>query len=306
MNNMMLRDLEFEGQGVRMTVRDEEPWFVLVDVCRVLEISNPSKAASRLDEDERGITSSYTPSSNRHGEFGYHVDVIIINESGLYSLILTSRKPAAKRFKKWVTGEVLPTLRRTGAYVMTGEDEDLPSLADGKVFGLRVAKVNAAARMIAVANSLYGPAAARKLWEAEPGLPELAAHAVGALAGTAKDDPVGCFRHLTRMAAGNGRSVGQILSLAVHDKAAARATKEFGIAVDPAEAPGWIAIANQHPFLARAFAETQWIGDWRIALGQLPGARPSRGAIGFGPVYSRALLISRAEVLALLHPQPLN
>ncbi|TIT24487.1 MAG: hypothetical protein E5W70_03585 [Mesorhizobium sp.] len=284
-----------------MTVRDDEPWFVLSDVCRVLDIGNVGNAAGRLDDDERSSIRNPDVTSA-----GGNPNITIINESGLYSLILTSRKPAAKRFKKWVTAEVLPALRRSGAYVMTAEDEDLPSLADGKVFGMRVAKINAAARMISVANSIYGPAAARALWETEPGLPKLSQKAVSVLAGTADDDPVGCFHHLMRAAAGNGRTIGQVMSLAIHDRLAARGMKEFGIVIDPQEAPGMIAVANQHPFLARHFAETQWIGDWRIALAQLPGAKPSRGGIAFGTVVTKAVLISRGEVLALLNPVSLN
>ena len=99
---------EFEGAAVRVTDQDGEPWFVLADVCRVLEHTNPSMAASRLDDDEKGVTTVYTPGGDQQAA--------IINESGLYSLILTSRKPAAKRFKKWVTAEVLPTIRKTGGY----------------------------------------------------------------------------------------------------------------------------------------------------------------------------------------------
>ena len=89
--------------------RDGEPWFVLNDVCRALEISNPSDAASRLDADEKaalGITDV----------IGRLQSQTIINESGLYSLILTSRKESARRFKKWVTSVVLPQIRRTGSF----------------------------------------------------------------------------------------------------------------------------------------------------------------------------------------------
>lgn len=102
----------FEGAEVRVIERNGEPWFVLADVCRVLEIGNPSMAASRLDDDERGISSIDTPSGTQ--------EMVIINESGLYSLILTSRKPSAKRLKKWVTSEVLPSIRKTGSYGIQG------------------------------------------------------------------------------------------------------------------------------------------------------------------------------------------
>lgn len=95
----------FEGYSVRALTRDGLPWWVLADVCRVLELTNPSKVSGKLDEDEKA-----------NFKLGFGSDATIINESGLYSVILTSRKPAAKRFKKWVTAEVLPTLRRTGTY----------------------------------------------------------------------------------------------------------------------------------------------------------------------------------------------
>ena len=85
-----------------------EPWFVLADVCRALEIRNVSDAAGRLDEDEKGIAQADTLGGNQA--------MRIVSESGLYSLILRSDKPQAKRLKKWVTSEVLPSIRRTGSY----------------------------------------------------------------------------------------------------------------------------------------------------------------------------------------------
>ncbi|MCT8972146.1 BRO-N domain-containing protein [Microbaculum marinisediminis] len=85
-----------------------EPWFVLIDVCRALDIKNSRDAASRLDDDEKGVTQTAPPEGRKN--------VRIINESGLYSLILRSDKPEAKRFKKWITSEVLPSIRRTGGY----------------------------------------------------------------------------------------------------------------------------------------------------------------------------------------------
>jgi prophage antirepressor-like protein len=94
------------------TIIDENgnPWWVAKEVCGILGISNPSKAASCLDGDEKSnVTISNTGNGGR--------DIrTIINESGLYSLILRSRKPEAKVFKKWVTGEVLPAIRKTGGY----------------------------------------------------------------------------------------------------------------------------------------------------------------------------------------------
>ncbi|ATI12612.1 MULTISPECIES: phage antirepressor Ant [Acetobacter] len=99
---------DFEGHTVRTINRDGVVLWVLTDVCSVLDIRNSRDAANRLDDDERGVAITDT--------LGGSQEMTVINESGLYSLVLTSRKAAAKRFKKWVTAEVLPALRRTGTY----------------------------------------------------------------------------------------------------------------------------------------------------------------------------------------------
>lgn len=99
------------GQQVRTVTRDGEPWFVAADVCAVLAIRNNRDALASLDEDEKGVATTDTP--------GGAQQVSIVNEPGLYSLILRSRKPEAKAFKRWVTHEVLPAIRRTGSYSVT-------------------------------------------------------------------------------------------------------------------------------------------------------------------------------------------
>ncbi|MGK4341634.1 BRO-N domain-containing protein [Ectopseudomonas oleovorans] len=99
---------KFEDREVRTLLVDDQPWFVAADVCESLAIVNTARALTRLDEDEKGIHSMNTP--------GGAQNVSTLNESGLYSLILTSRKAEAKRFKKWVTAEVLPAIRKTGRY----------------------------------------------------------------------------------------------------------------------------------------------------------------------------------------------
>ena len=101
----------FPAHDLRVVWREREPWFVAADVCAALDIQNPSQALQRLDEDEHSLCSA----EGVHSGAG-NPNVSIINESGLYSLILGSRKPEAKRFKRWVTSEVLPSLRRSGRY----------------------------------------------------------------------------------------------------------------------------------------------------------------------------------------------
>jgi prophage antirepressor-like protein len=103
----------FEGEiTVRVIDRDGAPWFVATDVCRALGILNAADTVRGLDEDEKGIDTTDT--------LGGHQEAVVISESGLYSLIFKSRKPNAVRFRKWVTTEVLPTLRRTGSYAIGG------------------------------------------------------------------------------------------------------------------------------------------------------------------------------------------
>lgn len=104
---------DFESHAVRVVMRDGAPWFVLVDICQVLEVGNPSDVVRRLDGDEITLDTIE----------GSHRTTNLVNESGLYALILTSRKPAAKRFRKWVTAEVLPALRTRGRYELPGAED---------------------------------------------------------------------------------------------------------------------------------------------------------------------------------------
>nr|DAH99376.1 MAG TPA: repressor domain protein [Caudoviricetes sp.] len=120
MNEIQLfTDGEF---NMRTAVVDGEPLFCLVDVCKVLDIQNPSKVAQRLDDDERTKL-----------ELGRQGETNFITESGLYAVILRSDKPNAKSFRRWVTSEVLPSIRKTGNYSakpMTTE-EKIKLLAQG-------------------------------------------------------------------------------------------------------------------------------------------------------------------------------
>lgn len=121
MTDTNLIPFSFEGKSVRVIKQGDAPHWVLVDVCTVLEIGNSRKAASRLDDDEKGVTISDT--------LGGPQEMTTINESGLWSLVLTSRKPEAKRFKKWLTSEVIPAIRKTGGYMMATPEETPEQLA---------------------------------------------------------------------------------------------------------------------------------------------------------------------------------
>ncbi len=179
MNDIQVFD--FEDNAVRVVDIDGEPWFVAADVCRVLDLSNPSKACADLDDDEAALTSSYSRSSNGTEQ---KRDMLIISESGLYNLIFRSRKPEAKKFRKWVTAEVLPSIRKTGMYVAPEMDCRAPDGArnDGDGFAdLPDRTFQQWINLVRETRLLFGRDAARRVWNQSP-LPSVG----GA-------DPVGAF-----------------------------------------------------------------------------------------------------------------
>lgn len=145
----------FEGDAtVRVVTRDGLPWFVAADVCRALDISNPRDAVSRLDDDEKGVGLTDT--------LGGDQEMLIISESGLFTVILRCRdavKPGTlpHRFRRWVTGEVLPALRRGGQ--LGDHDNAHKPISTGCVYPEVVAL-----RMVAVAHRAFGVRAAREVW----------------------------------------------------------------------------------------------------------------------------------------------
>ena len=103
-------EFTFEGRLVRTVPTESGLWFVAADVCEVLEHTDTSVAVARLDDDEKGTNNVRT--------LGGRQKLLTINESGLYNLVFTSRMPKAREFRRWVTHEVLPTIRKTGRYEM--------------------------------------------------------------------------------------------------------------------------------------------------------------------------------------------
>lgn len=120
MNNLKIFENKEFGE-IRTAVVDDEPMFCLIDICKALEMSNPTIVAQRLDDDERTKLDL-----GRQGETNF------ITESGLYTVILRSDKPNAKKFRKWVTSEVLPSIRKNGGYIAGQEtmpDDELMARA---------------------------------------------------------------------------------------------------------------------------------------------------------------------------------
>lgn len=144
----------YSGAEVRTVKKDGAPWFVLKDVCGVLNLGTPSRVAERLDGDEVSLT-HLTDSLGRLQE------TTVISESGLYNVILRSDKPEAKPFRKWVTAEVLPAIRRSGGYI-AGQNDLSPAELMAKA--LKVAEHTLAERdarisSLQVQNAIMAPKA---------------------------------------------------------------------------------------------------------------------------------------------------
>jgi prophage antirepressor-like protein len=149
--NQQLMPFDYEGREIRV-VKDEQgdPWFVAADVCAVLQLPETHKAVARLDDDEKDRNSIPTPGGSQ--------SMTVVSESGLYNLVLGSRKAEAKRFKRWVTHEVLPAIRRTGSYAVPAMAA-LPTPTQDRVtslllIGEAVAKVPGVKAGIAMAATL--------------------------------------------------------------------------------------------------------------------------------------------------------
>ncbi|MEY2239409.1 BRO family protein [Bacillus altitudinis] len=122
--NQLQQIFNYQDQEIRTILKDGQPWFVAKDLCEVLEIKNNRDALSRLDEDEKGVVLTDT--------LGGSQELAAVNEPGLYALIFSSRKPEAKQFKRWITHDVIPTIRQTGQYggpkALTEREQRIESL----------------------------------------------------------------------------------------------------------------------------------------------------------------------------------
>jgi hypothetical protein len=156
MTNALL-SYQFDDTPVRIVMVAGDPWFVANDVAKALGYREAYDMCRNLDDDERGAHNVST--------LGGDQSVNIISESGLYAAVLKSRKEEAKRFRKWVTGEVLPSLRKTGQYLMH-DIEPAPMQS----IDFDPSRLAVGVSVIREARRLWGPVAARNLW-AQVGLP---------------------------------------------------------------------------------------------------------------------------------------
>jgi hypothetical protein len=163
-----LQSFGFGDQLVRVADRNEAAWFVANDVCAVLDIVNSRHAVSRLEEDERDCVVI-------SDAMGRERETTVVSESGVFALIFRSRKPAARAFRKWVTSEVLPAIRRTGRFEAeraNDESGEWPALAQLPEAPDEFERVRVRLQLVREARIAFGTRAARKMW-AWAGLPDL-------------------------------------------------------------------------------------------------------------------------------------
>lgn len=158
-NNLQIFENERFGR-VRTIEQNREPWFIARDVCECLSIGKYRDAVSRLEEDERGSVEMDTP--------GGRQSLSAVNEYGLYSLVLSSRKPEAKEFKRWITHEVIPAIRKTGGYISGAKEmSDEEIMAKALLIGkrtieqqqLRIQNLEVTNSKLSVSNTIMRPKA---------------------------------------------------------------------------------------------------------------------------------------------------
>ena len=212
MNELMIFENEQFG-NIRAIEKEGQPWFVAADVCRALELGNPTQALARLDEDEKALIS--IEGLSRGNDKGN-----IVNEPGLYALILGSRKPEAKAFKRWITHEVLPSIRKGGSYSLGQKDPTKASLAEAKLNNSR-ARLAAEWRKLAQINPI-------------PEYRQICAHyASGQLTGGQPVLPLPAVQQHTYTAAEVGKLLGGVSANQVGRLANAHGLKtpEYGLEV---------------------------------------------------------------------------
>ncbi len=156
---------QFEEEPVRVVIIAGDPWWIANDVSKVLGYAQAAFMTRNLDDDEKGLHIVQT--------LGGMQEMNIISESGLYAAVLKSRKAEAKRFRKWITSEVLPSIRHTGRYELPGFE---PPPAQPLDFDAN--RLTASVAVVREARRLYGPIGARNIW-LQLGLPQPIADAEG-------------------------------------------------------------------------------------------------------------------------------
>lgn len=267
---------DFEDNAVRVVDIDGEPWFVAADVCRVLDLSNPSKACADLDDDEKGLTNSYTPGGTQ--------EMRVINESGLYNLIFRSRKPEAKKFRKWVTAEVLPSIRKTGMYVAPdAEAQAADEVRGNDRFGeLPDRTFQQWINLVRETRLLFGRAAARSVWESSPlPTPRCVPNAV-------------CPEDDGEFSKEDGEKCLDIIVSACFDGGAVK--RGCGVRSYVMYGRTYLFVAMSHPFIRKLFARSVFENGKHVkALLTLPESTRPHGAVRVGSWQGRGVLVPYPE-----------
>ncbi|MUZ80789.1 hypothetical protein GOZ93_00865 [Agrobacterium vitis] len=268
----------FEEKLVRVVEIGGEHWFIGKDVCAALGIQNHNDALKRLEDDERAEVGITDPSGTKYA--------IAVSQPGVYQLTFTSRRPEAKRFKRWLAHEVLPQIQKTGSYQPSNPDPVMtPQQMD----------IRLALDMVREARLIHGKQRAARLWESLPMLPRVpeipvlqhANHAAGAA----------CLAHLLAYRIETGESVAELITLAMEENEPLDSRlRDLGIRPITEGEPG-IAIANNPACTRLLFRDTIWDkGRHIFALKTLPGATSFQSIRFGGHAVSRATFIP-AELL---------
>lgn len=272
--------LVFEEQMVRTVMIDGEPWFTGKDVCSVLGIKDHNQALDRLDDDERGGYTVPTPQGRQ--------EMIVISEAGVFRLIFTSRKPEAERFKRWLSHDVLPSLRRTGSYTVPGREDDADltdELPARRASGDHVAELTAKTAAVREARILMGRAFAARVWR-ELDMPAAGDMRVplAAVPPLLEDEAFAILCDLLSAPDRDGVIIGDQVARAVELKRS-DLVEPLGlklvwrIAGRPCP-EGALFVANAAPAIACAFTGTARAADAALRLRDLPGAAAGHARIG--------------------------
>lgn len=273
-----VQQFAFEKNAVRVVMREQDPWFVGVDVCRALDVKNSNDALGRLDEDEREVANGDT--------FGGKQKLVIVSEPGLYRLIFKSRAANAERFKRWLAHEVIPAIRKLGFYDAKGVGNADPlSQIHASDDEPRTWPVIQKLQAVQLCARIHGRLRAEAMWRAV-GLPPVPPPPV-----TAVDEARICLRYLLDSEAYDaGPAIRDLIEAALDEDENARAhLLPCGIRVYP-EREAFL-VANGMPGLASIFSGTDWTaGRYVRVLRRLPGVVGS-GTARFGGINRRGSLV---------------
>ena len=276
-----MQNFVFEENLVRVTDLDGEPWFVGKDICAALGIKNHNDALSDLDEDEKGVASTDPLYQSARG--GGAQDTVVVSEPGVYRLVFRSRKPEAERFKRWLAHEVLPAIRKTGSYgapVHAAEAVIVDPLAVDR---------RQALAEVREARLIFGPRAARALWNQSPYLPRVTE--MDLVMSSGGDEGPECLGHLLGFIVDEDmRSIADLLQ-----SGETGALERVGL--KPVDGGVWLDPSK--PEMKALWKRTRWRdGLWISHLRRLPGVTGNHPRMSIGGHQCRPLWLPASLLMA--------